>query len=109
MARGLTLSPKHGANCSVVICPICKKDTSLVMFGRLKGDAKAPMQVEGDLCDDCKKKYVTVIEVESETNRKPTGRCVYVPVEDVKIQCKDNIALMSTEDFVKTFIDNAKV
>ena len=104
MSKGITLSPKHGVNCSIVVCPICKKDTSLVMFGRLKGDAKAPMKVEGDLCDECKKKYVTIIEVESETNRKETGRCVYIPKEDVNIECKDNIALMTTEEFTKMFV-----
>ena len=104
MSKGITLSPKHGVNCSIVICPICKKDTSLVMFGRLKGDAKAPMKVDGDLCDECNKKYVTIVEVESETNRKSTGRYAYIPKEAVNIECKDGIALMVTEEFTKMFI-----
>ena len=98
------ISLKHGLNPSIVICPICKKDTSLALFGRLKGDAEAPKQIEGELCDECKKKYITIVEVESETNRKGTGRCVYIPKEVINVKCKDNIALMAKEEFTKMFV-----
>ena len=104
MSKGITLSPKHGVNCSIVICPICKKETSLALFGRLKGDAEAPKLIEGELCDECKKKYITIIEVESETNIKSTGRRAYIPKEAVTIECEDNTALMDTEHFTKMFI-----
>ena len=104
MSKGITLSPKHGVNPSIVICPICKKDTSIALFGRLKGDAEAPKQIEGELCDECKKKYITIVEVESETNRKGTGRCAYIPKEAVTVECEDNIALMDIEHFTKMFI-----
>ena len=104
MSKGITLSPKHGVNCSIIVCPICKKETSLALFGRLKDDAKAPKQIEGELCDECKKKYITIIEIESETNIKGTGRYVYIPKEEVNIKCKDSIALMSTEEFTKIFV-----
>lgn len=104
MSKGIMLSPKHGVNASVVICPICKKDTSIALFGKLKDDAEAPRQVEGELCDECKKKYVTIIEVESETNRKGTGRCAYIPKEAINVECKDGIALMATEEFTKLFV-----
>ena len=104
MSKGITLSPKHGVNCSIIVCPICKKETSLALFGRLKGDAEAPKQIEGELCDECKKKYITIIEVESETNIKGTGRYVNIPKEAININCKDSIALMSTEEFTKIFV-----
>ena len=104
MSKGIILSPKHGVNPSIIICPICKKDTSLVLFGRLKGDTKAPKQIEGELCDECKKKYITIVEVESETNGRSTGRYAYIPKEAVNIECKDGIALMTTEEFTKTFV-----
>ena len=104
MSKDITLSPKHGLNPSIVICPICKRETSIALFGRLRGDAEAPMKVEGELCDECKKKYITIIEVESEANRKGTGRCAYIPKEAVNIECKDGIALMGTEEFTKMFI-----
>lgn len=104
MSKGITISPKHGFNPSIVICPVCGKNTSIALFGRLKGDAEAPKQIEGDLCDECKKKYVTIIEVESERNRKSTGRRVYIPKESINIECKDNIALMTTEEFTKMFV-----
>ena len=98
------ISPKHGLNPSIVICPICKKETSIALFGRLKGDVEAPRQVEGELCDECKKKYITIVEVESETNRRGTGRCVYIQKEVINIECKDGIALMATEEFTKMFV-----
>ena len=104
MSKDITLSPKHGVNCSIIVCPICKKETSLALFGRLKGDAEAPKQIEGELCDECKKKYITIIEVESKTNIKGTGRYVYIPKEAINIKCKDDIALMSTEEFTKIFV-----
>ena len=104
MSKSLKISPKHGVNPSIVICPICKKDTSLVLFGKLKGDVEAPKQIEGDLCDECKKKYITIIEIESETNRKATGRRCYILKEHLNVECKDGIALMATEEFTKMFI-----
>ena len=104
MSKNITISPKHGFNPSIVVCPVCKKDTSIAIFGRLKDDAEAPRQIEGELCDECKKKYITIIEVESEANRKGTGRYVYIPKEAVNIECKDGIALMATEDFTKMFV-----
>lgn len=106
MSKSITLSPKHGVNPSIVICPICKKETSIALFGRLKGDVEAPKQVEGDLCDECKKKYVTIIEVESEATKKATGRYVYVPKENLKVDCKNNIALMTAKEFTELFINN---
>ena len=104
MSKNITISPKHGFNPSIVVCPVCKKDTSIAIFGRLKDDAEAPRQIEGELCDECKKKYITIVEVESEANRRYTGRCVYIPKEAVNIECKDSIALMATEEFTKMFI-----
>lgn len=104
MDKGITISPKHGVNASIVICPICKKDTSIALFGRLKGDAEAPKQIEGELCDECKKKYITIIEVESETNRRVTGRCAYILKEILNVECKGGIALMAIEEFTKMFI-----
>ena len=100
---GIKFSPKHGLNPSIVVCPICRKDTSIALFGRLKGDKEAPKKVKGDLCNECKKKYIQIIEVESETNRKSTGRYTYIPKEDIKIDCPKGIALMGKEEFTKMF------
>ena len=104
MSKGITLSPKHGVNCFIVICPICKKDISIALLGRLKGDIEAPKQIEGELCDECKKKYITIVEVESETNRKSTGRRAYIPKEAINVECKDGIALMIKDEFNKMFV-----
>lgn len=32
----IKLSPNHGLNPSIIICPICGKDVSIALFGRLK-------------------------------------------------------------------------
>jgi len=104
MSKNITLSVKHGINPSLVVCPVCKKETSIALFGKLKGDAEAPKTVEGELCDECKKKYITIVEVESETNRKSTGRRAYIPKDAVNIDCPKGIALMGTEEFTKMFI-----
>jgi hypothetical protein len=83
MSKGITLSPKHGVNCSIVVCPICKKDTSLALFGRLKEDKEAPKDVAMGLCDDCQnvinQQGLMIIEVrdgESGNNPYRTGRLV---------------------------------
>ena len=103
MARGsITLSKKYGVNPSLVLCPICKKDMYIALNGKLKGDAKAPCTIEGnELCPDCKKKYVTIIEVESKDNPVTTGRRGFLPIEAIDIPLKDNIALMEEKVFTK--------
>lgn len=96
----IRLSKKHGVNPSLIKCPICKKEYGIALFGRLKGDEEAPKTVEGDLCDECKQKYVTVIEVSrDDKGLYKTGRCIYVPKENVKKECPDNIAYMIDTDF----------
>ena len=77
---------------------------AIALFGRLKGDAKAPMKVQGnELCDDCKKEYITIIEVYSEENRKATGRQVFVPRNSLSLDIKEDAAIMCEEDFSKMF------
>ena len=79
----IKLSKKHGVNPTLLICPICKKDVGIGLLGRLKGDAEAPRQMYGELCDDCKKEYTVIIEVDSETNKKPTGKFCFVRKENL--------------------------
>ena len=98
----IKLSKKHGANPTLLICPICKKDVGIGLFGRLKGDAEAPRKMYGELCDDCKKEYTVIIEVDSETNKKPTGRCAYIVKENLIKEYRNcERFLMSKEEFTK--------
>ncbi len=99
----IKLSKKHGVNPSIVICPVCKKDIAIALLGRLKDDAEAPKTIEGELCDECKDKYVTIIEVDNEITKKPSGKRVFVPKEAINVECKDNIALMTSNEFTKMF------
>ena len=52
----IILSPRHGVNPSVEVCPLCYEDTgSLLLLGKLKGDRAAPRRVAAqDPCDKCK-------------------------------------------------------
>lgn len=102
----IELSEEHGLNPSLITCPICGKETAIALFGKLKGDVEAPKTVKGnELCDDCKKKYVTVIEMHKKGKKDvPTGRRTFVPKEAFTREFKDNIVLMHAGDFNKTFI-----
>lgn len=80
MAKSLIISKEHGVNPSLVHCPICGKDTGIAMFGKLKGDVKAPTHVIGDEpCDECKDKLnngkIAIMEAVFNDNVPiPTGR-----------------------------------
>lgn len=54
MATNIKLSEEHGVNPSVMQCPVCGQDTGLALFGKLKGDAKAPKySIDREPCKDC--------------------------------------------------------
>ena len=96
----ITLSKKHGVNPSLICCPVCGKEYAITLFGRIKGDAEAPKSVQGDLCDECKTKHITIVEVKkSDNGYKPTGRQMYIPKENCKKECPNNIALMIDSEF----------
>lgn len=103
----ITLSPNHGLNPSLVRCPICHKNTGgIALLGKLKGDVEAPKYIDGDLCEDCDKVYVTVIEADE--NRKRTGRIAYLKREVLSEQFRDQKALlMLPDDFQNLFVEQS--
>lgn len=40
MSKNIRLSEKHGVNPSIIVCPICDKETGIALLGKLKGDKK---------------------------------------------------------------------
>lgn len=87
----ILLSEKHGLNPSVCVCPVCGKDMAIALFGRLEGDAQAPAVTKNsELCDDCKSTHVTVIEVHTAINRKPTGNRFFIPKESIVEELRGN-------------------
>ena len=46
-------SKAHGLNPSVIMCPLCGKDSGVAFFGYIEGDQKAPDKVAGDPCHQC--------------------------------------------------------
>lgn len=106
MAKGdIIFSEKHGVNPSITCCPICGKETGLALFGKLKDDAKAPMYVQGDPCDECQKKfdegYVAVIAMKS--LRERSDMFIFVHRDAINVEVKGNIAFMDLEEFLVTF------
>lgn len=80
----MKFSPTHGVNPSIMVCPVCGKETGVGLLGRLKGDAKAPRVISDSIpCEECKKVLDNgghfIIEVrdgESGNNPYRTGRLV---------------------------------
>lgn len=109
MTKNITLSKEHGVNPSLIHCPICGKDTGIAMFGKLKGDVKAPTHVMGDEpCDECKDKFnngkIAILEVVFTDNvPRPTGRYIFVDEKAINIKIPNKIAIMKKEKFTKMF------
>lgn len=109
--NSITLSPKYGANPSVLRCICCGKDYGVAMLGKLKGDKEAPREIFQGLCNDCeevvKQGGAMIIEVvDGETGNNPcrTGRLVGVS-KDFKERnhIEHSIMYMSRSLFSKVF------
>lgn len=112
---GITLSKEHGVNPSIECCPICGKEVGIILFGRLKGDKKAPIKTYGPhLCDDCQKIIdadgAIVIEVKDGSDpRDPhrTGRIVGLSKEGKeKLKLNGFATYMIESIFTKLFTQN---
>lgn len=114
--KGIALSEKHGVNPSITHCECCGKETGIALFGRLKGDQKAPRDVYAGLCEDCEKVIkqggVLVIEVrDGEKGPDPyrTGRIVGC-TKDFKerFEIESNIVYMEENLFSQLFSEHLK-
>lgn len=109
--KDILLSPKHGANPSVLHCICCGKDYGVALLGKLKGDKEAPKDIYQGLCRDCegviKQGGAMIIEVkddESGNNPYRTGRIVGVS-KDFKERnhIEQSIIYMEQSSFSKIF------
>lgn len=94
----ILLSPNHGLNPSISKCPICHKEIGIILFGKLKEDKQAPMEVEIELCEECKKLYSIIHEAIEEFGKaKYTGRILYMKKEALPehLQSYNDIAMES--------------
>lgn len=75
MKDSIILSEKHGVNPSIMVCPICGKDTGIALLGKLPKDEQAPKYIQGEMCEDCKKlsekDYTFAMTVDE--NKHPCG------------------------------------
>ena len=77
--KGIPISQKHGVNPSLEICLICGESTSVLLLGKLKGDAEAPSRMAAQApCHKCeqeleehKSKGMVVIVVNDEVDEHP--------------------------------------
>lgn len=54
MKDSIRLSEKHGLNPSLLICPVCGKDTGVALVGRLPEDEQAPRKMlDRGPCEAC--------------------------------------------------------
>lgn len=89
----------------MMICPICGKESGIVLLGKLPKDAEAPRQMLGDLCDDCKSKlsdnqcYVLAID-----DRNAPTRYAIVDKSIFNIEIKGNVVAMPYAEFASIFI-----
>ena len=85
----IRLSPKHGVNPSIMVCPICGKETGVALLGRLKGDTEAPRHIPDRIpCPECRKVLdqgghfiIEVRDGERGDNPYRTGRLVGITHE----------------------------
>ena len=87
----IRLSEKHGANPSILVCPICGKEVGVALLGRIKGkeDVEAPRHMrDNHPCPECTKVLEKgghfIIETrdgESGDNPYRTGRLVAITTE----------------------------
>jgi len=97
------MSKKHGLNPSIDVCFFCGKDKAILVFGKMKGDAKAPQRVVSNYkpCEECEKKMRSgraVIEVTTTDTGAlpiiegawPTGRWCVIKAETALKLFKDN-------------------
>lgn len=61
----INVSKKHGVNPSLDTCFYCGESKGIVLFGKLKDDAEAPMKVftNYEPCDKCKAKMSTGVTI----------------------------------------------
>lgn len=104
MSNSIKLSKQHGANPSVNICFFCGNDKEVVLFGQMKGDAKASRKCLLDYrpCKECAAKMkqgVVVIEVtREEDSYKPP-----IKVDEPKAWPTGRWCVISTHSASKLF------
>lgn len=107
MSSKIRISEQHGLNPSINVCFFCGKDKELKLFGKLKGDAKAPTRIVADYkpCKECEEKMrrgATIIEVTREDSGTqpigygawPTGRWCVISKEAAEKLFKKPVSTM---------------
>ena len=100
----MKLSKEFGLNASLLCCYICGKEIGIALLGDNHGKEAPKTICDGSICDDCRTKYIQILEVENETNKKITGRFVYIPKDAIKVECPEGKAFMDKEEFTKSFL-----
>lgn len=106
----IKLSDQHGLNPSISVCFFCGEDKELKLFGKLKGDAKAPKRIVADYmpckaCEEKMRKGATIIEVTREDTGMlpishgawPTGRWCVISHSAAEMLFKKKVSTLLLE------------
>lgn len=108
----IKISPNHGLNASLQVCPICGKNMGIVLHGRIdEDDSKAPVQEQSFVpCEDCQKTYITIAGAVKKEDGTPevTGERIYIKRENLTEEFKKEsegkaVAFMDKEEFDKLY------
>jgi len=93
MGNSIRLSPEHGVNPSIMICPICTKDTGVALLGLMRNDQEAPRYMyDNKFCDECEAKTkdrVALIQADKDRNR--LGTVIFIRDEVFRDNFKGDI------------------
>lgn len=112
MAKGITLSPKHGVNPSVELCFWCGQPKGLILCGRMhekKGDrtdVEAPRYMVMNLepCDKCKENFnlgVQIVEVVDDGSKFHNDLTFAIQAEDKKVKWPTGRFVVMKADAIK--------
>lgn len=97
----IPISEQHGINPSIMVCPICGKDYSIALLGKLENDEEAPKRMLGnDVCDACKEKNPGQAYIVEIADNYLTGKYALVNKENIKEEYRDKtLFYVTTEEF----------
>lgn len=78
----ISIHPEHGVNPTILLCPVCNKETNeLALLGYNKNKKADKYSIGYNLCDECEKfteDYITFIVVKDERTKERTGEIVRI-------------------------------
>lgn len=112
MSGAIKISPQYGVNPSITKCFWCGEDMGVALFGKLKGDKKAPMYCFGgyEPCEKCKKSFAMGITFIGVSEKPPYGINGLPPIVkdgNIDMYPTGDIAVVTEECVRHVFVDES--